>query len=260
MDRLARISCVGGVVLGLSGLATGLAPAAGASTGGSPHLVPDSNYQGTSAGYISPQSTKVTHFKGSTDVPALNCSTSTGNPGTAVMKQSMQLYDNTTEAGSGIFINDECNSEAPSYQLTAFAGTNPTVEPTGITVSPGNIIAAVMTVSSKGIVTVSVHDVTTKSSLSTLHGTVATGGSYSAFAYIQNDLPAEPIPTFGRGLSGPGSGSIGWYHLYVDGKPMSNAHPTSYNMVNPANNDLMIKTSGFGSGGTFFSNSFVANQ
>ncbi len=264
MKRLGRISLAGGAVLGLCGM--GWAPAAGAATLGASsaaHHVPRSNYQGTSAGYVSAASTQVNHFEGATDVPALNCSASSGNPATAAMYQSLQLYDNATESGSGIFIYDECNSGAASYQLWTFVATGPTTdsfEPTGITVSPGDIVGGLMTVSSTGVLRVSVKDVTTKSTVFTQSGQGASGGSYSAFAYIQNDLPTEPIPTFGRGLTGPGSGAIGWYDLKVDGKPMSDAHAKGYNMVDPANNNLMIKTSALGSTGTTFSNAFVANQ
>jgi hypothetical protein len=265
MKRLGRMSVAGAAVIGLCGIGTGLAPAAGASASSHPwaEMISNGNYQGTSAGYISPASPKITRFQGATDVPALNCSASSGNPSTAAMYQSLQLYDDAAEAGSGLFVFDECNSGAPTYALETFVATGPssdTFDPTGITVSPGDIVEGLMTVSSTGSIKVSVKDVTTKSSVFTESGTVAAGGSYSGFAYIQNDLPAEPIPTFGRGLIGPGSGDIGWYALKVDGEPMSDTHAKAYNMVNPANNDLMIETSAMGSTGTTFSNAFVANQ
>jgi hypothetical protein len=264
VKRLARLSVAGGAVVGLCGLV--LVPPAGAATlggRGAAHGVPEINYSGTAAGYISAGSTQLNHFQGTTEVPALNCSAASGNPATAAMNQSLQLWDDGTEAGSGIFVYDDCNSGEASYQLWTFVATGPTsdtFEPTGITVSPGDRVGALMTVSSTGTLTVSVKDVTTTSSVFTQSGPGATAGAYNAFAYIQNDLPAEPIPTFGTALTGPGSGAVEWNELKLDGRPISETHASAYNMVNPANNDPMIDTSPIGAKGTDFSNTFVANQ
>ena len=232
----------------------GPASAAPSAAAGGPR--PFSNYEGTWAGYSSGTSTLIDRLEGASDVPLLTCTSQAG-----AMYQSVQLYANATGSGAGMFINDECADGAPSYSVQTFVATggNATFQSTGLTVSPGDIVGALVTVSSSGALTVTVKDVNTGNTFEQTGSTTA-HQDYTAYTYIQNDLPAEPIPTFDQGGIGPGSGDISWYDVTVNNRPLADAEPTAGNMENPGTGDLLITTSTLRSNGEGFYNNFVAND
>jgi hypothetical protein len=266
MRNHLRVAVAAAGALAAAGLTAGItypsdvagAATLGTSDGASP-FHPFTNYTGAYAGYASGTSTLVNRVEGGTDVPALTCTATD-----AAMFQSFQVYS-TAGAGAAMFIDDLCVNGAPSYQLVTATWTSSsdtgTYETPPIALAPGDIVGALLTVSSHGALQVTVKNVTTKSQTFTQTATTSGGQNYYGLAYIQNDMPSEPIPTFGQG-TGPGSGPIAWYNVTVDKKPISMAEPAGYTMTDPANNDVMIDTSSLSSSSTgeTFYNTFVANS
>jgi hypothetical protein len=153
--------------------------------------------------------------------------------------QTVQI-DNNNNGYAGFEVDDYCSDGTLTYTASSWVGD---VTENPFSVLPGDKVGALITDSAAGNIRVQSEDLTSHETLIQT-GTQPAGGYY---AWGIDDGPS-PIPTF---TSVP-------FQVTVNGHPLSQESPTSYEMYNGS--DLIVSTGPIDAAGNEFTTKFVASS